>query len=603
MCVVCNAFRPWTQDCAYAGTEGGARPAAQVTAAAAQATLSHAEIGEKLLTDFWEDEERRAFDVRPGDTLTYDVTQLTRAGKELARTALEEWSEATGLRFAEVSGGLRPEAREVERSDVAASTATDAAIGVNEVFDGRLTNGDRDWVRVELPSRGIVKIVVEGIGSDPLENPGINVFTASGMGIPIGVRHEADRAELSFQISGGGGAYHVQISGIGGGTGGYRLAVHEPDAPGVAQIVFDDEERGARATFMRMEQEILSAEVNVSKDWLERYGDEVGTYGFQTYLHEIGHALGLGHPGDYSGDARFAHDAEFANDSWQTTVMSYFNQWDNPNVEGDKAYALTPMAADLHAVRELYGRADAREGDTVYGHGSTAGGALDLVAEAEASVAFTIKDTGGHDLIDLSRERGGQRVDLTEGSRSDVFGSVGSMTIAEGTTIEDVRGGSGDDLVKGNRADNELRGKAGDDKIVGKGGDDVLRGGSGDDKLKGGKGDDRLLGDDGKDKLAGGKGDDVLEGGEGKDKLKGGKGADVFVFGGAFGKDTVKDFDAAEDSIDLADVAAIRSWAELRDDHLRGKGDRVKIDAGEDGLIKLKGVTLAELGAEHFDFG
>ena len=43
---------------------------------------------------------RRAFDVQPGGSLTADITKLTPAGQQLARWALEAWTNVTGIRFA-----------------------------------------------------------------------------------------------------------------------------------------------------------------------------------------------------------------------------------------------------------------------------------------------------------------------------------------------------------------------------------------------------------------------------------------------------------------------------------------------------------------------
>ena len=54
------------------------------------------------------------------------------------------------------------------------------------------------------------------------------------------------------------------------------------------------------------------------------------TRGFETYLHEIGHSLGLSHPGSYNaGDANltYANDAEFTTDNTQYTIMSYFGDY------------------------------------------------------------------------------------------------------------------------------------------------------------------------------------------------------------------------------------------------------------------------------------
>ena len=52
-------------------------------------------------------------------------------------------------------------------------------------------------------------------------------------------------------------------------------------------------------------------------------------------------------------------------------------------------------------------------------------------------------------------------------------------------------------------------------------GDDTLHGGSGNDILIGQRGDDRLHGDDGEDELIGGLGNDFLDGGQGIDILIG----------------------------------------------------------------------------------
>src|SRR5262249_1427707 len=57
------------------------------------------------------------------------------------------------------------------------------------------------------------------------------------------------------------------------------------------------------------------ANVTISSDWITNDGGAydgktgVDSYGYQTYIHEIGHALGLGHQGPYNGSASYSTNA------------------------------------------------------------------------------------------------------------------------------------------------------------------------------------------------------------------------------------------------------------------------------------------------------
>ena len=72
--------------------------------------------------------------------------------------------------------------------------------------------------------------------------------------------------------------------------------------------------------------------------------------------------------------------------------------------------------------------------------------------------------------------------------------------------VEEIAGGSGDDVLTGNGSTNTLIGNGGDDQLYGGAGNDVLDGGSGADQLYGQAGNDLLDGGTGTDYLSGGSG-------------------------------------------------------------------------------------------------
>lgn len=335
---------------------------------------------------------------------------------------------------------------------------------------------------------------------------------------------------------------------------------------GSAQITFDDNKPGAFAgpsSYSGKGGTINSSSVNVSTAWINNYGTGIDSYSFMTYMHEIGHALGLDHAGDYNGNAKHrtdstqAGDNHYLNDSWQATVMSYFDQ--SKAGTGSYNYLLTPMIADILAMQTLYGVAGTlRTGDTTYGVGSNAGGYYN--SNLGASASFTIIDEGGIDKINFSNVTANQRVNLAPAAISDVGGLTGNMIIMRGTIIEKFVSGSGNDDITGNTANNILwggggadiiRGKAGKDTIYGGDGNDILNGNGKSDLLLGGDGNDILRGGSGPDLLYGQAGDDTLRGGVGRDKLIGGSGADTFVFKKGWAVDVIRDFEDNVDTIEL----------------------------------------------------
>jgi hypothetical protein len=231
---------------------------------------------------------------------------------------------------------------------------------------------------------------------------------------------------------------------------------------------------------------LTSATITISSDWWPN--TNINGYMYQTYLHELGHALGLGHQGNYNGSATYGVQNVYANDTWQYSVMSYFSQH---NYGGSTdAYVITPQMADIYAVQSLYGANNTtRTGDTTYGFGSTAGSIYDF-GQYSGTPAMTIYDSGGNDWLNASAYSMTQTINLASGAWSSIGGEINNIGIYLTSTVENAIGGSGVDYVYGNAAANSLYGGAGADQLYGYDGNDWFSGGAGSEYIDGGLGTD-----------------------------------------------------------------------------------------------------------------
>lgn len=306
---------------------------------------------------------------------------------------------------------------------------------------------------------------------------------------------------------------------------------------------------------------------------------DVGTYGFFVLLHEIGHALGIDHPGTYKDGSNFLHETLFIEDSYHTSVMSYFDQDENIFETASKAFPITPMLADILAIRSKYGYAPdsfPSAYDKQIGIGSNTlydPHPLFQISEKPydgiSPITMTIRDTFGTDKFDFRTDNQDQYIDLRAPSVSSVYGSKNNVIITDDTIIENVLSGKGDDVIIGNWVDNDLAGNKGNDKIFGEEGDDVLKGWAGDDFLRGDEGDDTLIG------------------GKGHDTMRGSEGTDTFVFRISHGNfnDSILDFNSYEgDKIDLHEFESIASINDVN--HYRSGRDTI-IDLDDHGTVTL----------------
>ena len=282
-----------------------------------------------------------------------------------------------------------------------------------------------------------------------------------------------------------------------------------------------------------------------------------GSYGFSTFLHETGHALGLKHGHERDGGfPALPHSI----DSLEFTVMTYRSYvggsiqggFDNETYGFPQSY----MMLDIAALQEMYGANYTTNGtDTVYSFDRSTGQEfIDNVGQTDAGgnrVFRTIWDGGGEDTYDFSNYHTNLVIRLDPGSwsltskaqlalldrgthhfaRANVFNAL-LHDGDERSLIENAIGGSGRDRLIRNIADNELTGNGGGDTISGK---------------------------DGSDHLIGGLGADILSGGAD---------ADFFIFDNVLDscvgktRDWIKDFNASEgDQIDLTQIEADTSTA------------------------------------------
>jgi len=280
------------------------------------------------------------------------------------------------------------------------------------------------------------------------------------------------------------------------------------------KITFDSESEGADADPKYSGKTITSVNISINPSVYEN-DSTLGGEGYETFLHEIGHALGLGHTGPYNGYGQYAYSAEFSNDTKLLSAMSYFGVNERPFDAQSVSYTLTPMPVDYLAMKELYGVVDVNAGDTYYGQfgkqttdatlptgilGQYLKSATDSADTSvkNDNVIYTIFDSGGIDWIDAREAKSQTFISLQEKGTSEFGPHQFHLIINPGSVIENAVGGRHDDEIIGNASANSLHG---------------------------------------------GYGADIIEGGGGNDRMTGGVGVDTFSFDKKFGSDSIKDAD------------------------------------------------------------
>jgi Ca2+-binding RTX toxin-like protein len=212
-------------------------------------------------------------------------------------------------------------------------------------------------------------------------------------------------------------------------------------------------------------------------------------------VHEEGHMLGLGHGGPYNGNVNAGTQQFSAFDSRLWTLMSYIDPFDttakyyasypvtgtNWGVSPDGYYyePTTPMILDILSAQRLYGVATSgplASGGQTFGFHSNISGLAGQYFDFTVNThpVITIWDGGINNTLDLSGFSANATISLVPGTFTSCNGEVNNIGIAEGTTIDHVLAGSGNDTITCNSSNDTVDPGAGNNKIIGGSGVNTL---------------------------------------------------------------------------------------------------------------------------------
>ena len=213
-----------------------------------------------------------------------------------------------------------------------------------------------------------------------------------------------------------------------------------------------------------------------------------GTYGWETIIHEIGHTLGLKHPGNYNagGGGASGPFLPTATDNRRYSIMSYHDPADAGIVTQTGNYlqasVLNPtsyMTYDIEALQFLYGVNSNPTGDA-----ATALTTAQTTTFTNSFKGFETLWTPTGATLDASAVNNKSIIDLRSGAYSSIneqakpaksagaytvkyqtYDGVNNVGLTYGSTITTAKGGGGDDVIYASTYSATIDGGAGQNTL------------------------------------------------------------------------------------------------------------------------------------------